>query len=297
MQEDLLGIHNIDSGIGSAGVGFVVVPKDVNRVQYINDCYRTNTITMNGGRGYGYFSSVNVDPNVMQEIKFPTDDENRGTPVIWVRDSISQLPVVVASLRKQNDYYYLEQNQYRLKRGSEDVRNVEIFLDGNKTSLDFNLVGDEEEPADLNIKLSSANSDSEMNVDCDNDINVNCKNSINITSNNKVMVSVKDKGVVKMKMEYSLNSGLEYVDEFGNKIVTKDGEVDIISDKINHNNGKEPMVLGDTLVNILNELIDAIKALSVNSPVGVTSTPINTPQFTIIQNKLENIKSKISNLD
>ena len=136
-----------------------------------------------------------------------------------------------------------------------------------------------------------------MNVDCDNNINVNCKNSVNITSNNKVKISIKDKGNVKMKMEYSLNSGLEYVDEFGNKIVTKDGEVDIISDKINHNNGKEPMVLGDTLVNILNELIDAIKALSVNSPVGVTSTPINTSQFTMIQNKLENIKSKISNLD
>ena len=58
MEEDVIGIRNLDTGIGSAGVGFVVVPSEVDRVQYINDCYRTNTLTINGGKGYGYFSGV-----------------------------------------------------------------------------------------------------------------------------------------------------------------------------------------------------------------------------------------------
>lgn len=74
MEEDVIGIRNLDTGIGSAGVGFVVVPSEVDRVQYINDCYRTNTLTINGGKGYGYFSGVHADINVMQCIKFPTDE-------------------------------------------------------------------------------------------------------------------------------------------------------------------------------------------------------------------------------
>ena len=125
MEDDVIGISNLDTGIGSAGVGFVVVPSEVDRVQYINDCYRTNTLTINGGKGYGYFSGVHADINVMQNIKFPTDEENRGTSVVWVKDAVSQLPVIVAVLRKQGDHYSLDENQYRLKRGTE-TRNVKL---------------------------------------------------------------------------------------------------------------------------------------------------------------------------
>ena len=55
MEEEYIGIRNLDTGIGSAGVGFVVVPSDIDREQYINDCYRTNTLTINGGKGLRIF--------------------------------------------------------------------------------------------------------------------------------------------------------------------------------------------------------------------------------------------------
>ena len=45
MEDEVIGIRNLDTGIGSAGVGFVVVPSEVDRVQYINDCYRTNPLS------------------------------------------------------------------------------------------------------------------------------------------------------------------------------------------------------------------------------------------------------------
>ena len=58
-------------------------------------------------RGYGYFSGVHADINVMQNITFPTDEENRGTAVVWVKDAISQLPVIVGVLRKQNEVLFI----------------------------------------------------------------------------------------------------------------------------------------------------------------------------------------------
>lgn len=296
MEEDVIGIRNLDTGIGSAGVGFVVVPSEVDRVQYINDCYRTNTLTINGGKGYGYFSGVHADINVMQNIKFPTDEENRGTPVVWVKDAVSQLPVIVAVLRKQGDYYSLDENQYRLKRGTE-TRNVEIFVDGNTAGLDITILGDKEEPANIDIKLSSENADSVLNVSCDNEINIIGNKSVNVVTNQKATLKVKEKGEEKMSLSYELGVGLNYKDEFENEVVAKDGEVDIISKKINHNSGKEPMVLGNTLAKLLDDMLKAIQAITVISPVGVTSVPVNIADFAVIQAQLDTIKSKISNLE
>lgn len=296
MDEEVIGIRNLDTGIGSAGVGFVVIPSEVDRVQYINDCYRTNTLTINGGKGYGYFSGVHADINVMQNIHFPTDEENRGTPVVWVKDAISQLPVIVGVLRKQNEYYSLNENQWRLKRGTE-TRNVEIFVDGTTAGLDITVLGDKDEPANIDIKLTSENKDSVLNVVSDNEINITGEKAVNVTSNQKATLKVTEKGEDKMSLSYELGIGLKYKDEFENEITAKDGQVDIISKKINHNSGKEPMVLGNTLADLLNDFLAAVQKITVISPVGVTSTPVNAADFAAIQAKLDTIKSEISNLE
>jgi hypothetical protein len=296
MEDEVIGIRNLDTGIGSAGVGFVVVPSEVDRVQYINDCYRTNTLTINGGKGYGYFSGVHADINVMQNIKFPTDEENRGTPVVWVKDAVSQLPVIVAVLRKQGEYYSLNENQFRLKRGTE-TRNVEIFIDGSTSALDITILGDKEEPANIDVKLSSENADSVLTVSCDNEINIIGEKAVNVTTNKKATLKVTEKGEDKMSLSYELGVGLKYKDEFENEVTAKEGQVDVISKKINHNSGKEPMVLGNTLADLLNEFLAAVQKITVISPVGITSVPVNIGDFAAIQAKLDTIKSQISNLE
>lgn len=281
-MEESIGIHNIDTGIGGAGVGFVVVPSDVNREQYIIDCYRTNTLTINGGKGYGYFSAVHTDVNVMQQISFPIDSENRGTAVIWIKDAISQLPVIVGALRKQNEYYSLAENQYRLKRNNiEKTRVVELFIDGDSSALELNIVGDKEEPANVNIKLSSQNKDSIFNLSCDNELSVFSEKSINIESNQSAVVKITEKG--KTKTEISCNKE----------------RVNIISSEINHNNGEEPMVLGNTLKSILDEIISAVSSITVMSsaPGTPSSPPVNMSSFVNIKTKLNTILSKKSNLE
>lgn len=294
-MEDILGIQSLDTGIGSAGVGFVVVPEEVDRNQYIRDCYRTNTVTINGGKGYGYFSGVNVDVNVMQNIEFPVDKDNRGTPVVWVKDAISQLPVIVATLRKQNGYYSLDQNQRRIYVGNGD-RGIEIMLDGNNSSLQISMVGDSEEYSEFNINLSSSKKNSVFNLFSDSEINVTAEKNLNIVSNDNLDIKITKKGEEKVTITCN-DKGWLYKDEFNNELEIKKGEINIKSDKINHNDGNEPMVLGDTLANILNDLLSAIEKITVISPTGETSVPVNVAEFVSIQSKINTIKSKKSNLN
>ncbi len=298
MNDETLGIRNLDTGIGTAGVGFVVVPSNIDREQYIEDCYRTNTLSINGGIGYGIFNGVHADNDVMQNITFPTDEENRGTAVVWVRDSISQLPVIVAVLRKQSEYYNLSENQYRLKRNNTDkTRVVELFVDGDTSDFELTVIGDKKQPARVNIKLSSQNKDSVFTLSCDNEINVSSDKKITLESNEQINVQLTQKGEDKATIKYVVEEGFSYKDEFGNEIVCKGNEITLKSEKINHNSGKEPMVLGETLAGIMKEILTAVQKLTVITPVGASSPPVNLADFAAIKAKIDTIKSKISNID
>ena len=57
------------------------------------------------------------------------------------------------------------------------------------------------------------------------------------------------------------------------------------------------MVLGNTLVDLLAQLIDAILNLTVLTPHGPSGTPVNAAAFSNIKSKLETALSKLSNTD
>ena len=57
------------------------------------------------------------------------------------------------------------------------------------------------------------------------------------------------------------------------------------------------MVLGDTLKDLLSQLIGAINAITVPTPNGTSGTPLNSAQFNKIKAKLGDILSQLSNTD
>ena len=297
MKNDI-GIVSPQNNIGTAGVGFVVVPQGVDRQEYIDDCYHTNTVTISGGMGYGYFCNVNVDVNTMQLLEFPSNvgRDIRGTAVVWVKDSVHNVPVIVACLRKQEDFYILQENQYLVKRKTQTT-SVLLYADGSQAQYEVNIVGDREHPSLMDIKITSENADSVFNLYVDKELNVSSRKKINIVSESELNVNIKEDGDVKTEITYKQGEGFHYKDEFGNEIKCKDGEINIISDKINHNNGNEPMVLGDKLETLLNDILDAIMQLTVVTPVGTSSVPVNTAVFGQIKARVNQIKSSKSNLE
>jgi len=273
-----IGIQNVDTGVGSAGVGFVIIPDDQDRKDYIRDCYRTNTLTINGGLGYGLFPNVKTDINVMKKIIFPINYDERGSAVVWIRDSISQLPVVIALLRKQEDYYQMDEQQNRERYGTNE-KNVEIFLDGNSATYQINIIGDDINPANLNIKLSSKNKDSVFNLSCDNELNIKSDNTVNVESSGEVNVSISKNGETLSFLKMN------------------EDKINIVSNKIIHSSGKEDMVLGNTLANLLKDILSAIEKITVATPLGTSGTPINSASFLSISDRVDDILSKISKIE
>lgn len=327
MKYDELGVTTIDTHVGSAGVGRVVIPDVNHRTEYIEDCYRTNRITIHGGRGYGFLNNVPVDSRVMQNITFPkgTDDDNRGSLVVWIRDDITKLPVIVGVLREQDEYYPLSENQERWAHNT-DTGNVEVFMDGNGA---LNIVVNGQTEAELNVKVSSNSANSVVNIISDGKLNVQSRESVNVLTDGEIVAEVRKQGETKASFKYKQAEGLDvtlekqftlkvvddsgqeratikynddgfqYEDEYNNSITAKNGEIDVKSSEIKHNSGIEPMVLGNKLVDVLGNLCDAISAITVtcSAPGSASTVPINAAAFAAIKATLNQIKSNKSKLE
>jgi hypothetical protein len=76
--------------------------------------------------------------------------------------------------------------------------------------------------------------------------------------------------------------------------INAEGKTVITSPKIyfGSENAEEPVVLGNKLSDVLNELVDAILQLTVPTGTGPSGPPINSPKFQQVKNKIRTILSR-----
>ena len=306
--------------IGQSGVGLIVVPDDETRQDYIDTCYRTMTVTMNGGYGYGYISNVKILEEALQKIKFPLKSTERGTAVFWVRENFTNRPIIIGVVPDGDYTNLLNEGQGRyVQQVGERV--VEIFEDATNGVLNISVVSDTEHPAKIRIKAYSGNTESVLEVESDgvvrglgNQVEAIARQDFKIALKNLVdeeLISFsgdaeKAEDKEQLNTEITLNEeNVNLSTEIDVNITAKDSVVNLSSkevniktdDKLNLDSGKEPMVLGDTLKGILNDLCSALQKMTVMTSVGPSSVPVNVSEFVTIQSKLQNILSKKSNLD
>jgi len=112
----------------------------------------------------------------------------------------------------------------------------------------------------------------------------------------KVVLDEQD-GEEYIKVEHQ-NGAIINIDKDGNIFITN-----VDQKKVYVGNGAdaeapndEPAALGRTLKGLLEEIIDAINALTVPTPAGASGTPVNAPQFSAIKQRLSQILSETVNV-
>ena len=280
--------------LGESGIGYVVIPDNDTRDEYINNCYYSCTVTIDGGYGYSYIENVPIPLELLQQIKFPLKEDEVGSRVFWVRENTFNRPVIVGILNNlyEPNGMVAGQNRY-VQEINGNV--VEIFMDANTAEMNIKVTGSKNNPSKINV-ISNTNEDSEINVTSSGKVKISAKNLIVEAFKDAVFTLKKNDSKELLKIE-SNDTQLKITDQFDNEVTLKDGEIDVISDKINHNGGNEPMVLGNTLKESLSNLIDAILSMTMVTPTGASSTPMNAAQFIQIKSQLNNILSQKSNLE
>ena len=280
--------------LGESGIGYVVIPDNDTRDEYINNCYYSCTVTIDGGYGYSYIENIPIPLELLQQIKFPLKEDEVGSRVFWVRENTFNRPVIVGILNNLYEPNGMVAGQNRYVQ-EIDGNVVEIFMDANTAEMNIKVTGSKNNPSKINV-ISNTNEDSEINVTSSGKVKISAKNLIVEAFKDAVFTLKKNDSKELLKIE-SNDTQLKITDQFDNEVTLKDGEIDVISDKINHNGGNEPMVLGNTLKESLSNLIDAILSMTMVTPTGASSTPMNAAQFIQIKSQLNNILSQKSNLE
>lgn len=278
-----------------SGVGYIVIPNNVNTAEYVQRCYRNHSVSISGGYDSTYMHGVKITEEALNKIKFPENDNGLGSPVVWLRDSFTNRAIVIGTLKTAGESNMVQGSQQRLvQETAQSV--VEMFLDALNCTINISAQGNENVPAVINLKASSGTDEGDV-------VNIISKDRI-VTDSRHIKVNLTE------DFELTINNGEDYIlhivgneeelhitDHFKNEAIFNKENVQILTTKFNIGTGKEQMVLGNTLINLLSQLIDAILNMTVLTHVGPSGTPINAAAFSEIKGKLEEALSKLSNTD
>lgn len=192
------------------GIGYVIIPSDVDRNQFISTCMSTESVSIFTEEG-GIFHNVKVPSSVLQQIDFP--DGNvvvLGSAVLYVSHSKQGIPIVTQILSKGDEARLLKYKEWRLHR---NLNNNSALLSGRGDKGDIVMAVNSEESGGGNILISvrqvSGNGNLIMDVQGDGsfnmrDLKINLTELLQIDNKNTYIQSTESIYLGKESLEWGV---------------------------------------------------------------------------------------------
>ncbi len=263
------------------GIGYVIIPSDVNREEYISNCFLNETVSIYPESGGISYNNVKVSVNCLNNIEFPEINDTFGSCVVYLLHPTQKIPIIVGVISKTDESITLNYKLFKLSKSLGD-NSVTITGDGSNGNLMVSLFSDSEDGGQLIIDV---NNYSKTGV-----VKLRVTGNIFIISNN-IDIKVKENIKVESNLLTIKSEDIECESE---NLLFKNGTVKFHNDIVEvGDKDLEFVALGETLRDeIIKPLISTLKNFSVIvSSFGPTS--VVSPETLI---KLEQIETKLQNL-
>jgi hypothetical protein len=258
-----------------SGIGYIVIPYDLDRDTYISTCFRQGRVTIRTEDG-GFINRCPISVDLLNWIKFPTDFKTRGSVVTWSLEPIHKQPIINGILLSNEDVSDLKEHEFKLGRklddnhalisGSPKAEYLSVTVKGKKApKLIFRVLNDQ----NLAQKIEEIQGTYEATYN----------SKAEIKSLESIKHSIVDQN--EEKEVYHLQ--------------TIEGNF-FRGDKFIINDGKEAMVLGNVLKTFLDKFIDTVAASTVTTSIGQMPL-LNAQQIIALKKETESILSEIGKLD
>lgn len=262
------------------GIGYVIIPSDVNREEFIQYCYLNETVSIYPETGGLSYNNVKVSINCLNNLEFPEQD-SFGSCVIYILHPTQKVPIIIGILSKTDETLTLNYKLFKLIK-SLGNNSVSIIGDGKKGNLFINLNSEEEDGGQIIIDVNSYTKNGK--------IKINVRGDIFIISNN-LDLKIKDKVSLTSK---SIDIKTEKFNIESDEYKYTGGVVKFLNEGVEIGENLQYATLGETLKSdVLQPLIDALKTFSVITTAFGTPTTVVNP-ITIA--KLELIEAKLNNI-
>jgi hypothetical protein len=175
------------------------------------------------------------------------------------------------------------------------TEDLTVPLELSTVESDIHLFSVEEQPEEYGGSQIVMNTDRILMNTKTNEIQAFAKKSINFTTEKYFTVDAAQEIRTKtLTLQYHENANEEHVTE-ENFTVSADGQVAFNTPTIylgEDGNEDEPVVLGQTLFDLLDQLLQALQQETHPTPTGPSGPPINQAQYAQIQSQLQTILSQ-----
>jgi hypothetical protein len=224
---DTVQTEGIENKRYTIGICYAVIPSDVDRDTYVQNCFRKGVISVLCDDG-SYLMDLPIDINVLQNIDFPANNISEeqgelGSCLVYGNEYLHNKPIIIGRLLKNDEATNLTENEFRLEKFTN---NGEVSISGNAKdgNLFVNVSGKTDKGGKMFINVSGPENEGEINVNLKGNLNVelqsatlNVLNDFFLKSKNNVNIYSKE-GVVNLGNEEESEDGLEPL-LLGNKTV------------------------------------------------------------------------------
>lgn len=275
----------------------VVIPADVEREVFVEQCINTNTISISNQVGE-VRSWVICGDLALQQLEFPPDGRLGSTVIVGnVQTDGGEKLVVLDIVRTRDKLFNNQENAYRFQKVTE-TGEAEITIRGKRGDIYMSVNSSEEDGGNVVLDITNAEGAGRLEVNVNGNATIVAKNIVQVASEAIVeevtipsdddnaegykttftktltgfqvdMIKEEDELVTTLK--YEMGVGFSYLDEFENNIEINEEVISIISASkvVNLGDGAEQMVLGNVLATLLTDLITEISiATTPSGPLG-----------------------------
>lgn len=190
-----------------AGIAYIICPKDVDRAQYIGDCYRNNRVSMRTEDGAIYHRVI-IPDNVLNDIEFPLDTDSLGSAVGFVVETQQQNPMIFAKFPKTDEMGGNKENAFQVQRKFNDKL---IAITGSVEDGSYTIAVDGGQDKGMIKILIDGDEDGEFNIEVAGKVAINTTDSTELLNHTKFESVVADiesgdqkKSIIKQESERTL---------------------------------------------------------------------------------------------
>lgn len=250
----------------SINAGYIVVPANVDRAEFISTCLRTERVSIQVENGGGLLNNCYISKSALRDIRFPLVRQNFGSAVIFFTEPFGGKAIVVGVVGADSDAELNKEDIWTIKKIHGDNYAI-LSVDGNgQVNIDvIGIAG----AGKLNINV--------RNDDHTSEVNINVKGSINLYTEGDTNITALD-GNLNLTTNIDVNITSE-----NNVNIKATEDVTVDSKKLLVHKADEAMVRGDELqtqIDKSNKLLDAL-AKAIVTPTVNTGTPGSPDTFQI----------------
>ena len=260
--------------IPNVGIGYVIIPSDIDRAKYLKGVYSTGVLMIRT-EFQDTVHSCRVTRDVIERLKFPKEAGQLGTTVVWVKTAFLNMTVVVGTLPSIHDKVSTGEESQSITYDYEDSV-VNRTIDGKEGQYTISIITDE---VGLGYKVTvSSEKTSSLEMLPSGQIKIYGEEAIHLSSYKEMSLSITQDGeTVSMSLDFD---GFEYTDRFGNEIFVDENGVRFITDLLAINNSLQigegdslsPVVKYDPLVDVLSPVMEEMIKIgtAINTIAGPT---------------------------